>query len=488
MTARIEEQDSQTGQGSCRVRATLAGRPPNPVEVGAGTAFLLDGTLEVDGFRPERVALRLGDAETEVEAYGMPPPRSYGAGPLWWAMIELPGSTQLGTFPLILVAEGAGERAEMKLGEIELVGELREPGPVAIPAELGRWEGGPIRVAICMATYEPRREQLERQIDSIRVQSNEDWICVVSDDCSSPEALAILERTVAGDPRFTISHSTCRLGFYRNFERALRMIPDGPELVAFADQDDRWDPDKLDALIKTLKANPGAALAYTDMRIATDAGEILSDTHWYLRRNCCDDMASMLVANTVTGAASMFRRELLAVGLPFPPAQPGQLAYHDHWLALCALALGEIAYLDRPTYDYTRHHDSVTIQAQREWLAPGRGRAGRAKLRWRRVTRRFRRWSEGFGWRAIYTGRYLLIRQLVAILEQRLGDRIAPEKRRSMRLLDEAERSPRAVAWLLARALRPLIGRNETLARERVIVAGLLWRRVVGRRARRQSG
>jgi hypothetical protein len=32
------------------------------------------------------------------------------------------------------------------------------------------------------------------------------------------------------------------------------------------------------------------------------------------------------------------------------------------------------------------------------------------------------------------------------------------------------------VAWLLGRCLRPLIGRNETLARERVLLGGLIWR------------
>ncbi len=47
-------------------------------------------------------------------------------------------------------------------------------------------------------------------------------------------------------------------------------------------------------------------------------------------------------------------RELLDHALPFPPAQFAQ--YHDHWIAPdVALARGEIAFVERPLYDYVQH-------------------------------------------------------------------------------------------------------------------------------------
>lgn len=492
MTARTEEQDGQPGSGPSRASspprelyARLLGRPPDPIEVGAGTALLLDGTLEAEGREITGMRVRLGGIEQEVDAFGMPLPRNYGSGPLWWAIVAIPSSMELGRASLTLIAEVEGERVELDLGGLELVRSLEAP-QVPAPRPSDPSAGRPI--AICMATHEPRRDQLGRQLGSIREQTHGNWVCLISDDCSSEAALALLEEEIAGDPRFVLSRSPERLGFYRNFERSLRMVPADAELVALADQDDRWDPDKLEALASTLGDNPGAQLAYSDMRIATDGGEILSNTFWYLRRNSYDDIASLIVANTVTGAASIFRRELLDVALPFPPAQSEQEAYHDHWLALCALAQGEIAYLDRPTYDYTRHADSVTIRAEREWLAPAAGLGGWARLRLRRLTRRLRMSTGRPGWRAIYFDRYLLIRQLAAVLELRLGERIPPRKRRALRRLTAAEHSPAAAAWLLARSLRPLIGRNETLARERVLFGGVLWRRVVGRRARAAAG
>ena len=68
-------------------------------------------------------------------------------------------------------------------------------------------------------------------------------------------------------------------------------------------------------------------------------------------------IASLLIANTVTGAASLFRREVGELALPFP--QPPGTQYHDHWVALVAMACGEIAYVDRPLYDYVQHGDAA---------------------------------------------------------------------------------------------------------------------------------
>ena len=62
-------------------------------------------------------------------------------------------------------------------------------------------------------------------------------------------------------------------------------------------------------------------------------------------------------ANTVTGAASVFRGALLDAALPFPP--PHGRAFHDHWLACAAFVAGGLAYVDRPLYDYTQHADNV---------------------------------------------------------------------------------------------------------------------------------
>ena len=462
--------------------AWLTAAPPDPVRVGAGTAFYLEGEIEAAS-AVERVRLRVGDRLQGVDADSMPPQRSYGAGGLWWALVEVEGPVEPGPRGLELLVTCDGAERPCALGEVALVaGEEGQPEPAPDPPASAE----PL-IAVCMATYEPDPARLAPQLDSIRAQTRAGWICVISDDCSSAETFAALEREVAGDPRFVVSRSPERLGFLRNFERAIALAPRSAELIALADQDDRWHPDKLEVLAGALDAAPGSLLAYSDVRIADAAGNVLSDTYFYERRNNADSMASMLITNNVTGAASMFRRELLDVALPFPPGGTGQELYHDQWLALCAMATGPLTWVERPTHDYVRHDESVTIsEAEGHWVAPPNGRLGGVAMRARRAARRLRLASRSPGWRSAYTGRYLLIRQLGAILQMRIGrDRILPAHLRDLDRLLAAERSPLAAGLLLARSFRPWIGRNDTLGRERVVFGGILWRKLAGRRGRR---
>ena len=71
----------------------------------------------------------------------------------------------------------------------------------------------------------------------------------------------------------------------------------------------------------------GAMLVYSDQRLVDADGRVLRDTLWEGRRNNHTDLASLLVANTITGAAMLFRREVAELALPFPDA-PG-VQFHD---------------------------------------------------------------------------------------------------------------------------------------------------------------
>ena len=201
-----------------------------------------------------------------------------------------------------------------------------------------------------MATYDPDPALFRAQVESLRAQTDRRWVCVISDDDSSPARFEQLRAVVAGDERFVVERSERRLGFYRNFERALRMAPREAGLLALCDQDDRWHPDKLEVLRGALG---DAQLVYSDQRLVDAEGRVLRETLWQGRRNNHTNLASLLVANTITGAATLFRREVAELALPFPDT-PG-LQFHDHWLGLVALAAGDIAYVDRPLYDYVQH-------------------------------------------------------------------------------------------------------------------------------------
>jgi hypothetical protein len=215
------------------------------------------------------------------------------------------------------------------------------------------------------------------------------------------------------------------------------------KLLAPCDQDDRWYPDKLRTLRAALEGD--AQLAYSDQRLVAADGRVLRESLWEGRRRDSSNLASLLVANSVPGASMLIRREVAELALPFPDPPGDQ--YHDHWLALAALASGGIAYVNRPLYDYIQH--------------PGAVMAGAAT-----PSARSRRGAYFGG----YVGREVLARTLL------LRSDPTPRKRRALQWFVAAQSEPACFAWLALRPLRRLIGRDETLGGELALAGGIAWR------------
>ena len=463
---------------------------PAEVAVGAGTAVFVCGWCFAPHAEIRGLAFGLDGVRHPVMAFGMPrldpfaelhpgvdpyataaltrdaasvedpELRSYSSG--FWGLVPV-GPVPTGhRLELELEAElDDGSTARAPLGAITVVA-LEAPAAADAPGG-----AGPL-VAICMATHNPPLDLLERQLGSIRAQTHRRWVCLISDDGSEPERFAALQRAVAGDDRFLVSRSPGRLGFYRNFERALALAPAAADYVALSDQDDRWHPDKLSAL---LAAIGDARLVYSDCRVVDRDGAIVSDTYWSARSHNHADMLSLLVANSVSGAATLVRRDLLDDALPFPP---GQFAhYHDHWLALVARALGEIRFVDRPLYDYVQHGHAALGHAAANQMP-----SLRSRLRRRDPRERVRMW------RLHYFVDACRLLQCVAILRLRCGDRITPSARRAMERLAGADNSWHSLALLGYRGTLELAGRGRTLGAEWMLFRAFSWRRLLAATAR----
>lgn len=225
------------------------------------------------------------------------------------------------------------------------------------------WQASGPRVAICMATFRPPPTLFLAQIRSIQAQTYKNWVCIVSDDNTENEHYDRLRLQLKGDERIKFVQSRKRLNFYDNFQQALRRTPADADFVALCDQDDVWRPDKLERLIAAFE--DGIQLTYSDARLVDTAGKVQSETFWRGRRNNHTDLPTLMVANTITGAASMVRASLLPDILSFPK-QVGPL-FHDHWIGLVALVRGGIGYVDAPLYDYIQHEDSVIGHNYNSW-------------------------------------------------------------------------------------------------------------------------
>lgn len=429
--------------------------PEDEIVVGRGQVVELEGTVVHEDMPVQEVAVR-ADGRTYPGTTGHP-----GNGVRLRVPVRArtsPGSIALEL--LVTLADGTILRGDLP--------PLRVRPQPTVERVQTVWPATGPKVAICLATYNPPRHHFAAQLDSIRAQTHANWVCVISDDNSDEAGRATLRDVVGDDPRFVVVEHDRNVGFYRNFERSLQHVPADTEFVSLSDQDDLWDADKIETMLAEF-ADPSVLLAYCDMRLVDDNGTVIADSVWTSRSNHNTDLEQLLLLNTVTGAASMVRADVLAERmLPLPPGTAA--SYHDQWLAACALSIGRIAFVDRALHSY-RQHDANITGWQVPRLADGLpGLPGLAK------------YALGFDQDALAHKQPELdhiteqetrrIAQFATVLLMRNHDLMSPELIQRMSRLTTAERR----LWPLVRLA--LEGdRQETAGAERRLLAAALLRR-----------
>lgn len=335
---------------------------PSELYLGKGTALPVRGWCYSQDALVQSLTVLVGDMVTPV------PNHSWGRTDVFMEQCpayDRSGNSLLSGFECVLSFPEAaadreeevtlratlenGQTIERPLGRLRLrAGHLKMPTAV-------NWPGEGFRVAICMATFKPPIELFYAQVASLQAQTHTNWVCIITDDNTPNEHWDRVRLAVKGDERFVLFQSRARLNFYDNFQNALGRVPADADFIALCDQDDVWRPDKIETLLAAFRDDH--QLVFSDARVVDEDGLVLSETFWSKRQNNHTDLPTLMVANTVTGAASMFRASLLANVLPFPK-QVGP-AFHDHWIGLVALLKGNIGYVDRPLYDYVQHTTGV---------------------------------------------------------------------------------------------------------------------------------
>lgn len=230
-------------------------------------------------------------------------------------------------------------------------------------------------VSVALCTYNGARF-IETQLRSICEQTLLPDEIVLSDDASRDDVVAVARRVHAacahaamGDvrPRLRVLQNDAALGVTRNFEQAVRACEG--EFVALCDQDDIWHPEKIERLVAALQGGPRQAmLVHADARLIDSQGQPLGATLFGSLGVSQAEFDSIhrgeafnvfLRRNLVTGATTVFRRELLSQALPFPREW-----LHDEWLGLVAAAQDGVDVVQWSAIDY-RQHGTNQVGARR---------------------------------------------------------------------------------------------------------------------------
>ena len=213
------------------------------------------------------------------------------------------------------------------------------------------------RTLVLMAIYNGERF-LDEQLRSIAGQSFSKIDMLVSDDGSRDGSRVLLEswRNRWNKGEFRIIDGP-QSGFAANFRHLMLSAGDPPDYVAFADQDDVWDRDKLERQADRLRlAGAGLpALSCGRTRTMNEDGSLAGMSPLFARppsfRNAI--VQSIAGANTMALNAAAFR-------LVAEAARRSPFVSHDWWSYLVVSGAGGfVDYSAEPTISYRQHESNL---------------------------------------------------------------------------------------------------------------------------------
>ncbi len=236
-------------------------------------------------------------------------------------------------------------------------------------------------VVVLLATYNGERF-LKEQLASILNQRGVAVRVIALDDASTDTTPALLAAAAGADPRITVLPVQGRSGSAAaNFARLLLEAPfDDDALIAFADQDDVWMPDKLTRHVELLQSDTFDGVSSNV--IAFDE----HDRRTLVRKDFPQRKFDYLLESPGPGSTFLFTGRLANLArehLSGPDAAARAVDYHD-WLlyALCR-AQGWRWHIDSVPSVLYRQHDA-NVMGSNVGLASARERLRLIRRHWHR--------------------------------------------------------------------------------------------------------
>jgi glycosyltransferase involved in cell wall biosynthesis len=206
------------------------------------------------------------------------------------------------------------------------------------------------RVSIAMATYNGSRHIAE-QLASFASQTRLPDELVVSDDGSSDDTVAIVERFAATAPfDVVIRRNPAAPGVSRNFQSALEGC--SGDIIFLSDQDDMWFDQKIATVLEAFAQSDERTHYVINDQMITD-GELNPSGRTKLQNIRSAGISESLF---ITGCCTAFTREWRDFCLPFPEVEVA----HDVWIGSLANRLEARKVVSVPLQYYRRHGENVS--------------------------------------------------------------------------------------------------------------------------------
>jgi glycosyltransferase involved in cell wall biosynthesis len=224
-----------------------------------------------------------------------------------------------------------------------------------------------LSISIAMTTFNGAR-YLGEQLTSLCSQTVKPLELVVCDDASTDETVAILQSFSAVAP-FTVRifQNAERLGYQRNFIQAASLCKGS--LIAFCDQDDIWNDDKLYVVSKHFTQSDDLLVAHDYCVFFEDDRQLIPSFFRHLA------LSGLLPVVNVKGCSLTFRRKLIEL-VDWP--SPHSTFSHDTWVCFTSLLLEKRGYIRQSLIRHRIHGNNASGK-----LPVGKGRLYRLLRRFR---------------------------------------------------------------------------------------------------------
>ena len=212
-----------------------------------------------------------------------------------------------------------------------------------------------MKVDILMAAYNGEK-YIGKQIESIIEQTYEDWTLHIRDDNSTDGTMVVVRQYARKYPdkiKFFVNRENSgspKANFFELIKES------GADIIFTCDQDDIWEKDKIEKVIKEFEGVNDPLLVHTDLRVIDENDNVIS--HSMIKSQHIDvkgtSLNKLLVQNSVTGCTMAFNRALADI-----LKEPELIPVHDWWIAATASVFGNIKFIDECTVRYRKHSDNA---------------------------------------------------------------------------------------------------------------------------------
>ncbi|WP_223065896.1 glycosyltransferase family 2 protein [Paenibacillus caui] len=214
------------------------------------------------------------------------------------------------------------------------------------------------QIQVLLSTYNGEK-YIKEQLDSVLAQQGVSLNLLIRDDGSIDSTCSIIENYVEKNQGRILFSQGANSGAKGSFFKLIEQSSDGMDYYAFCDQDDIWEPGKLQRAVSLLKQedNDLPLMYCSATRMVDNTLSYLGTWPSVPRKSLT--LYNALVENIAVGCTMVMNRAAMELVKKHLPRDYANVIMHDWWVYLIVSAFGKVNFDDTPHLLYRQHGGNV---------------------------------------------------------------------------------------------------------------------------------